>query len=105
LTKLGYRIEFHQPPLARSLLEQLPAFSDEWLRLMKGSEKRFSVGWFDEAYVRETPVAVVWTPDGTVSAVANLVSNAPAKGITIDLMRHRADRLNGTMDFLFIALF
>jgi phosphatidylglycerol lysyltransferase len=48
---------------------------------------------------------MVRTPDGTVSAFANLVSNAPAKGITIDLMRHRADRLNGTMDFLFIALF
>jgi len=48
---------------------------------------------------------MVRTPDGTVSAFANLVSNAPAKGITIDLMRHRADRLNGTMDFLFVALF
>jgi phosphatidylglycerol lysyltransferase len=105
LTKLGHRIEFHQPPLSQPLLEQLQAVSDEWLRLMKGSEKRFSVGWFDEAYVRETPVAVVWTPDGTVSAFANLVSNAPAKGITIDLMRHRTDMLNGTMDCLFIALF
>ena len=105
LTKLGHRIEIHQPPLSRSLLAELQAVSDEWLRLMKGSEKRFSVGWFDEAYIMNSPVALIRTADGSLSAFANLVSHTPAKGITIDLMRHRADMLHGTMDFLFIALF
>jgi phosphatidylglycerol lysyltransferase len=105
LSRLGHRIEFHQPPLSRSLLEELRVVSDEWLGMMKGSEKRFSVGWFDETYLMATPVALIRTPDGTVSAFANLVSSALAKGITIDLMRHRENMLHGTMDFLFLSLF
>lgn len=105
LTKLGHQIAFHQPPLSQSLLEELRAVSDDWLDTMKGSEKRFSVGWFDEAYVLTTPVAVIRTPEGTVSAFANLVSIPAAKGITVDLMRHRAEMLHGTMDFLFLSLF
>jgi len=105
LTKAGHGITFHQPPISRPLLAELKAVSDEWLGMMKGSEKKFSVGWFDEAYLGQTTVAVVRTSDGTVSAFANLVGAASAKGIAIDLMRHRRDRLNGTMEFLFISLF
>lgn len=105
LTKSGHAVTFHQPPLAQTLLAELKAVSDEWLEMMKGSEKRFSVGWFDESYLAETPVAVVRSPDGKLSAFANLVSASTSKGIAIDLMRHRADMLNGTMDFLFTELF
>ena len=105
LNKLGFRIEFHQPPLPQPLVEELRAVSDEWLRGMKGSEKRFSVGWFEEDYVRGSPVAVVKAADGSISAFANLASPTPTTGITIDMMRHRADMPHGTMDFLFLALF
>jgi phosphatidylglycerol lysyltransferase len=105
LTKLGHGVTFHQPPIPQTLLEELKAVSDEWLDMMKGSEKKFSVGWFDDDYLRETPVAVVRSSDGRVNAFANLVSASTSKGITIDLMRHRADMVNGTMDFLFIELF
>lgn len=105
LTKLGYRIEFHQPPLSQPMVEELRAVSDEWVRIMKGSEKRFSVGWFEEEYVKESPVVVVRAADGAINAFANLVSPPPIKGITIDMMRHRADMPHGTMDFLFLALF
>lgn len=105
LTKQGHVVIIHQPPLPHSLLQELKEVSDEWLDMMKGSEKKFSVGWFDEGYLAETPVAVVRSSDGNVSAFANLVSTSTTKGITIDLMRHRADMLHGTMDFLFIELF
>ena len=106
LSKLGYRIEFVQPPLSTPLLGELGEVSEEWLRLMKGSEKRFSVGWFEESSLINTQVAVVRAPDGEISAFANLVPTNPFKGgITIDLMRHRANMPHGTMDFLFLALF
>lgn len=105
LTKSGHGITFYQPPISRSLLVELRSVSDEWLGMMKGSEKKFSVGWFDEAYLGQTTIAVVRKPDGVVSAFANLVGAASAKGIAIDLMRHRRDMLNGTMEFLFISLF
>lgn len=105
LTKLGHRVEFHQPPLSPGLLQELRGISDEWLGMMNGSEKRFSVGWFDDAYLKETQVVAVRTPEGTISAFANLVSEFQLKEITIDMMRHRANMLHGTMDFLFLSLF
>lgn len=104
LSKLGYRIEFHHPPLPSMLVEELRVVSDAWLRLMKGSEKRFSVGWFDETYVRDSLVALVRAPDGSIGAFANVLSPAPAKSAAIDLMRYRAEMPHGTMDFLFLAL-
>jgi phosphatidylglycerol lysyltransferase len=105
LTKLGHRVEFHQPPLPAALLQELRGISDEWLGMMHGSEKRFSVGWFEDAYLKETQVVAVRTPEGTISAFANLVSEFQLKEITIDMMRHRANMLHGTMDFLFLSLF
>lgn len=104
LTKLGHRADFFPPPLAPALLDELREVSEAWLRLMKGSEKKFSVGWFEEEYLRETPVAVVRGPDGAIQAFANLVVTPAWRGITIDMMRHRAAMPHGTMDFLFLAL-
>jgi len=105
LNKLGYSIAVYSPPLPRPLIEELRSVSDAWLRMMKGSEKRFSVGWFDEDYVRKSSVVVVHTPDGAIGAFANLISHTPAKGMTIDMMRHREGLPHGLMDFLFLALF
>jgi phosphatidylglycerol lysyltransferase len=105
LTKLGYRVDFIPPPLSPALLIELRGVSDEWLGLMKGSEKKFSVGWFDENDLRDDPVMVVRKPDGAIGAFANLICYPMMNGITIDLMRHRANMPHGTMDFLFLSLF
>ncbi|MGA7952346.1 MAG: phosphatidylglycerol lysyltransferase domain-containing protein [Gloeobacterales cyanobacterium] len=105
LTKLGYRIEFYQPPIGSDLLHELRAVSDEWLKMKKGSEKKFSLGWFDEAYLRECQIAAVRTPQGHLSAFANVVPEYQLNEITLDLMRHRAETENGTMDFMFVSMF
>jgi len=105
LTKLGYRAELHQPPLPDSLLKELRAISDEWLATMEGGEMHFSLGWFDDDYIRNSPVMAVHTPEGLTSAFANLVPEYQRNEATIDLMRHRRDVEHGTMDFLFVALF
>ena len=103
--KLGYCAELHPPPLSDSLLHELRAVSDEWLALVKGTEKRFSLGWFDDDYIRHSPVMTVRLPGGAVSAFANIVSEYQCNEITIDLMRHRSGVENGIMDFLFVSLF
>lgn len=105
LTKAGYRFAMYQPPIPDMLLEELHTISDEWLTQMHGSEKKFSLGWFERDYVRNSPIAAVHTPDGWVSAFANVVSEYQANELTIDLMRHRHELENGTMEFLFISLF
>jgi phosphatidylglycerol lysyltransferase len=105
LTRLGYRTELHTPPLSGSLLRELRTLSDEWLAMMHGTEKRFALGWFDDDYIRSCPVLAVHTPEGPISAFANIVSEYQSQEITIDLMRRRQEVENGAMDFLFVALF
>ncbi|MEH2222876.1 phosphatidylglycerol lysyltransferase domain-containing protein [Nostoc sp.] len=104
LTKLGYQIDFYQPPIANDLLHRLKSVSDEWLKMVQGSEKQFSLGWFDEAYLRECEIAVVHNPEGQISAFANIIREYQLNEATIDMMRHRSSLENGTMDFLFISL-
>ena len=104
LTKTGHQIKFYEPPIPDDLLRQLRGVSDEWLQSMQGAEKRFSVGWFDDTYVRGTQVAAVYTPDGEVSAFANLIPAYQAKRIAVDLMRRRTEVENGTMEFLFASM-
>jgi phosphatidylglycerol lysyltransferase len=105
LTKLGHRTELHEPPLPDGLLRELRAISDEWLAMMEGGELRFSLGWFDDDYIRSGPVMAVHTLEGAISAFANLVPEYQRNEATIDLMRRRGDTERGTMDFLFVALF
>lgn len=104
LTKLGYQIDFYQPPITNDLLHRLKPVSDEWLKMVQGSEKHFSLGWFDEAYLRECEIAVMYNPEGQISAFANIVREYQLNEATIDMMRHRPSIENGTMDFLFISL-
>ncbi|MEH1890469.1 MAG: phosphatidylglycerol lysyltransferase domain-containing protein [Nostoc sp.] len=104
LTKLGYQIDFYQPPIANDLLHRLKPVSDEWLKMVQGSEKHFSLGWFEEAYLRECEIAVMHNPEGEISAFANIVREYQLNEATIDMMRHRPSIENGTMDFLFISL-
>ncbi len=105
LTKAGYQVKFYQPPISDKLLQELRTVSDEWLKLMQGAEKKFSVGWFDNDYLRECEIATVETADGYITAFANIVPEYQINEITIDLMRHRTEVESGTMDFLFISMF
>ena len=103
--KLGYEVRFHAPPIADELLQELRAISNNWLEQMAGSEKRFSVGWFDDDYIKSCEVAVVHNQQGNPIAFANIVPEYQRNEATIDLMRHLEDAERGTMDFLFISMF
>jgi phosphatidylglycerol lysyltransferase len=105
MTKLGYEVKFYQPPISNDLLRQLKSVSDEWLQLVQGSEKKFSLGWFDEAYLRECEIVTVQSSHGEIIAFANILSEYQLNEVTNDMMRHRKSIENGTMDFLFISMF
>jgi phosphatidylglycerol lysyltransferase len=105
LNRLGFEAKVHQPPLADALLAELSQVSDVWLTMVHGREKRFSLGWFEDDYLRHGPVLAVHTPEGRISAFVNIVPEYQCQEITIDLMRHLPDEANGTMDYLFVSLF
>jgi phosphatidylglycerol lysyltransferase len=104
-SRLGYQAKVYEPPIADSLLAELRVISDEWLKTMHGSEKRFSLGWFEEDYLRNSLVIAVHTPEGPIGAFANINPEYQRNEATIDLMRHKRDAENGTMDFLFVSIF
>jgi phosphatidylglycerol lysyltransferase len=84
----------------------IPAFalvSDEWLAAKGQTEKGFSLGRFDPAYLAHFDCAVI-RKAGQVVAFANLWATADKSELSIDLMRHSDEAPPGTMDFLFISL-
>ena len=104
MERSGYRAEVHLPPLDNALMSSLQAISNAWLTLHHGGEMHFSDGWFDDPYIRTSPVIVVHAPDGTPTAFANLVHEYTKNEVTIDLMRHYAGVEHGTMEFLFAKM-
>ena len=104
LSRGGFEAILHDPPLAGNLLEELRQVSGDWLAMMHGAEKGFSLGWFDDDYIRRSPVMAVHGPDGRAVAFANIIPEYQINETTIDLMRRRSDAPPGTMDFLFVRL-
>jgi phosphatidylglycerol lysyltransferase len=105
LTKMGYLAEVIEPPLSPLILENLRSISDEWLTTVHGTEKRFSLGWFDDDYIRNGQVMAIRNIRGNITAFANIVSEYKLNEVTIDLMRYLRGAEKGTMDFLFVSLF
>ncbi|MBX3015346.1 MAG: lysylphosphatidylglycerol synthetase family protein [Caldilineaceae bacterium] len=101
--RLGYQAIVHEPPLEPALLAQLRAISDEWLTMMHGHEQRFSLGWFDDDYIRHSQVMAIHGPGGAIVAFANIVPEYQRNEIAIDLMRRRRQMESGLMEFLFVA--
>ena len=105
IKRIGYHSEIFEPPLSDELLATLRLISDEWLTNMHGTEKKFSLGWFDEEYVRSSQVIVIYNPHGEIEAFANILPEYQKHEIAIDLMRHTSEAEHGLMDFLFVELF
>lgn len=105
LVKLGYQVRVHQPPIPEPILVELREISDEWLTMMHGTEKRFSLGWFDDDYICNSQIAAVHDPQGWITAFANIIPEYRRDEVTADLMRRRREVEPGTMDFLFVSLF
>ena len=89
------------------ILPELRAISDEWLDAKGQSERQFSIGFWDDRYMRRFPCAVVeqLQPDGSARllAFANLLRGPRREEFSIDLMRYRSEGPS-VMDFLFVSL-
>lgn len=85
------------------LLPELKRVSDAWLENKRTREKGFSLGRFDERYLRNFPVALV-RQKGRIVAFANLWCGAGRQELSIDLMRFDGQAHKGVMEYLFISL-
>lgn len=85
------------------LMPRLREISDAWLDFKSGSEKGFSLGYFDDAYLKRFDMAVL-KKDGEIIAFANLWRGADKYEITVDLMRYMPNVHKLLMDALFAKL-
>ncbi len=105
LESLGIHTAEYAPPLPLDLVRKLRGVSDEWLQIPGRRERTFTLGLFEEEYVRSTPVVVAADKSGQILAFVNLIRVPTTNELTIDLMRRREDAPNGIMDYLFVKLF
>ncbi|MEO8016657.1 MAG: bifunctional lysylphosphatidylglycerol flippase/synthetase MprF [Pseudomonadota bacterium] len=97
----GCSFQILQPPEVRARVEELRAISDEWLAAKSISEKGFSLGRFDPAYLANFSCAVVLI-GGRIVAFANLWATSSGAELSVDLMRHSSTVSRNLMDYLFI---
>lgn len=92
-----------------SVMPRLREISDEWLDSVRGAEKGFSLGFFDEKYLAHFPIAIA-EKGGKICAFCNIWMGArPEDGktpaeISVDLMRYSKDAPDSVMSFLFLEV-
>jgi phosphatidylglycerol lysyltransferase len=86
-----------------AILPELRAVSDDWLREKAAAEKGFSLGFWDDDYVRRFPAAVV-EDGGRVVAFATVWPGPDGTELSVDLMRYRADAPKNVMEVLLLQL-
>jgi phosphatidylglycerol lysyltransferase len=86
-----------------SIMDDLRAVSDDWLKDKAGAEKGFSLGFFDPAYIRRFPVAVI-EREKRILAFGNLWPGPGKVELSVDLMRYHRDAPLGVMEMLFVHL-
>lgn len=104
LKRDGYSVRSYEPPLDDELVEALREVSDTWLHIGNRRERQFTLGHFDEEYLRACRVFTIEDHEGTVYAFANIVFDGVPGEATIDLMRRREEP-DGAMDVLFVGMF
>jgi phosphatidylglycerol lysyltransferase len=97
--KEGAVFELLSPEQALACMDRLEAISNDWLACQRTREKRFSLGFFDRAYVARVPVAVA-RDDGGIVAFVTLWPAGDHSTCSPDMMRHAAAAPRTVMDFL-----
>lgn len=95
------RFELRMPPFDTALLADVERVSDAWLADKGASEKGYSLGRYDPAYLEWGPLALVYHADELV-AFANVLPPYGGNGnASVDLMRVVPGAPRSSMDLLF----
>lgn len=103
-TKEGYTTKLSQPPHSRELIASLRTISDEWLSRDNRKERQFAMGYFDEAYLKESQLFVVYDSEGNPQAFTNLPPTYSNERISFDLLRYGDEAPRDVNAFLFARL-
>ena len=87
------------PECVPLLLPELKRVSDAWLTSKNTREKGFSLGAFNEEYLRRFPVAIVRS-ERRIVAFANLWLSGTRQELSLDLMRYDPEAPRGIMEYV-----
>lgn len=99
----GFSFKILNPPYSKDLISDLHEISNQWLAGKK--EKGFSLGFFEESYLNQAPIALIQDKDNKIIAFASIMPSNNQALTSIDLMRSGVDAPSGIMDLMFINLF
>ena len=99
----GVTFEIIPASAVEAILPRLQQVSDHWMRDKKAREKRFSLGFYKDDYLRRCEIAVV-KKSGQIIAFANIWQLENKEELSIDLMRYEPGAPNGVMEFLMVSL-
>jgi len=103
LEEEGYIFDIVPQESVAGILPELKVISDDWLLTKNTREKSFSLGCFNETYLRETPIAVVRSSERIV-AFANVWATGGKQELSVDLMRYSHLAPSCIMDYLFACI-
>lgn len=101
--KEGASFDIIPPGEVPSVLPDLRRISDAWLQEKSVREKGFSLGSFQEGYLRRTPLAVLRL-EGRIVAFANVLASGGREELSADLMRYGPGAPASAMEYLFVRL-
>jgi phosphatidylglycerol lysyltransferase len=101
----GVRFRILTPEQTAHRMAELKEISDDWLAAKGVVERQFSIGFFDEDYLRRYPCAIVEEAQerGRILAFANLLEGPDGEELSVDLMRYRTGGPS-VMDFMIVSL-
>ncbi|MGA1865034.1 MAG: bifunctional lysylphosphatidylglycerol flippase/synthetase MprF [bacterium] len=103
IEKDGYTFRIISREDVLPLLHEFKSISDSWLNNKATREKGFSLGFFDNEYLKNFPAGII-EKDGRIVAFTNILTGAGKKELSVDLMRYIPGVHNSLMEYMFIRL-
>lgn len=103
LQRQGLSFEITPASNVDAILSQLQRISNSWMKEKNAREKRFSLGFFKEDYLRRCSIATI-KREGQIIAFANVWELENKEELSIDLMRYDPSAPNGVMELLMVSL-
>lgn len=103
LEKEGCVFEIIPPERVAEILPEIKIISDAWIKEKNTHEKKFSLGFFQEEYLKRFPCALI-RHEGRIVAFANVLPTKSKEELSVDLMRFSSNAPHDVMEYLFIQL-
>lgn len=98
--KMGYEYATDSPPHSDEFLSRLQSVSEEWLQKAGHTERGFSLGYFDMAYMQKCTIHYLTNSEKKIVAFTNqLPLFKPGNTASIDLLRY-GNNADNAMPFL-----